>query len=930
VVNRHYKWVSLLMLVLLVMSGLPVSETALASAPSQDEDAHVKALALLSQMTPEERVGQLFLVTFNGISTDQDSNIYDLVVNHHIGGVLLKTANDNFIGPDGTIVAAHSLIQNLQSLTWNAGLSELTEPGPAILKDSAYIPLWIGIVQEGNSYPNDTILNGLTTLPSEMALGATWRPTLAYQVGDVLGKELSALGINLLFGPSLDVLDIPTSESADDLGTRAFGGDPFWVGEMGKAYIRGLHQGSKDSVLVIAKHFPGRGDSDRPPEEEVATVRKSLDQLKQIELAPFFAVTSLTTDPAAITDGVFVSHIRYQGFQGNIRATTRPVSFDQTALKTILSLPEFSDWRANYGILVSDDLGSPAVRKFFETSGAEYDPRQVARYALLAGNDLLYVDNFVAPNDPDSYTTILSTLAFLTQKYSEDQAFAETVDSSVERLLTLKFRMYPEFTLENVIAPVEGLANVGTGQQITFDTLRAAATLVSPSINELDSVLPRPPELRDKIVFLTDTRSASQCKTCAEQTILSTEAMKAAVLKLYGPTAGGEVQENRLTSFNFMDLDTLLTDPTRMPELELALTQADWIVVLLQKPETTIPSSMAFKNLLAERLELVRNKKVIVFSLGAPYYLDATDISRLTAYYALYGMTPDAVDIAARLLFQELEPTGALPVSVPSVGYDINDAVAPNPDQVISLYVDIQSPQLTETTTTPMPTPIPLFRIGDLLPMRTGEILDNNGNPVPDGTIARFIIAVGGDTAGAQQVETVTEQGIARTVYRIQSAGLVQIRVVADPAIISQVLQMDVTSEGAAITAIAPTPIPTGSVEAPIEELTETPSADHTGVDGVKINLGQWAWSFLLLVALGFGAFILGRQINLRWGFRWASLTVAGGWLAYLYSLFGLPGSEFIIVNLGTWGILGLVFVGAILGFGLGIIWRREQRLSAL
>ena len=50
-------------------------------------------------------------------------------------------------------------------------------------------------------------------------------------------------------------------------------------------------------MMVIAKHFPGRGDSDRSPEEEVATVRKSLEQLKQVELPPFFAVTN-SSDPA--------------------------------------------------------------------------------------------------------------------------------------------------------------------------------------------------------------------------------------------------------------------------------------------------------------------------------------------------------------------------------------------------------------------------------------------------------------------------------------------------------------------------------------------------------------------------------------------------------------------------------------------------------
>ena len=44
-------------------------------------------------------------------------------------------------------------------------------------------------------------------------------------------------------------------------------------------------------MAVIVKHFPGLGGSDRPIEEEVATIRKSLDELQQVDLAPFFTVT---------------------------------------------------------------------------------------------------------------------------------------------------------------------------------------------------------------------------------------------------------------------------------------------------------------------------------------------------------------------------------------------------------------------------------------------------------------------------------------------------------------------------------------------------------------------------------------------------------------------------------------------------------------
>src|SRR5947207_3379081 len=56
---------------------------------------------LMTKMTAEEKVGQLFLVTFTGTDAGPQSHIYDLITNHHIGGVVLTRANDNFVAaPD--------------------------------------------------------------------------------------------------------------------------------------------------------------------------------------------------------------------------------------------------------------------------------------------------------------------------------------------------------------------------------------------------------------------------------------------------------------------------------------------------------------------------------------------------------------------------------------------------------------------------------------------------------------------------------------------------------------------------------------------------------------------------------------------------------------------------------------------------------------
>jgi beta-N-acetylhexosaminidase len=185
-----------------------------------------KVQAVLAAMTPEERIGQLFLVTFQGTDTGPDSQIHDLIANHHIGGVVLQAGNDNFVGEPDTINAAHQLIIDLQNIEAQGNLATPDPTGSGQAKDGIYVPLFIGTSQEGDGTPYDQILSGLTPLPSEMAIGAGWNTDMARQVGTVLGSELSSLGFNLLLGPSLDVVEAPNPSAKIDLGTRVYGGDP--------------------------------------------------------------------------------------------------------------------------------------------------------------------------------------------------------------------------------------------------------------------------------------------------------------------------------------------------------------------------------------------------------------------------------------------------------------------------------------------------------------------------------------------------------------------------------------------------------------------------------------------------------------------------------------------------------------------------------
>jgi beta-N-acetylhexosaminidase len=910
---------------LLAALCLPV-QSSQANSNQDTSTTEAKAKALLAKMTPEEKVGQLFVVTFNGVDVSNETQIYDLITNHDIGGVVLRADHDNFTGPDNTIASARTLINQLQTIESDAAQNNKNQ-------SRTYIPLIIGLSQAGDGSPTDQILSGMTSLPSEMMIGATWNTQLAKAVGEALGTDLSQLGVNLYIGPSLDVLESSWKEGADDLGIQSFGGDPYWVGVMGQAFISGLHTGSNQKVLVISKHFPGRGAADRPLDTEVATVRKSLEQLKQIELAPFFAATN-SLDPTALTDGLLVSHIRYQGFQGNIRATTKPVSLDSAALEQILALPEFAAWRANGGIMMSDNLGSQAVRRFTDSTLQTFDSRQVARAAFLAGNDLLYVDNFAGTGDADSYTGIVNTLDFFVQKYNQDAAFATRVDQSVLRILNMKYKIYPSFSLSQIIPQASGLDTIGEQKGLDYTIAQNAATLIDPSSSELASILPDPPSRSDRIVFLTDTLKVHQCSTCNEQTVPAVDGLQKAVLASYGPQSANLTVSSRLSSYSFQSILDWMNNINPPANFETDMHQANWIVVSTLNLDQARPASYAFKRLLSEKPELFRNKKVVVFSLNAPYYLDATDISKTTAYYGIYGKTQACLNLAALILFQELTPKGASPVSIPGVGYDLIQATSPDPAQVISLMLDLpENPAVTPSAkpvSSLTPSPMPEYKIGDTLPVRTGIITDHNGNPVPDGTVARFVISTGTEGNATQQIDATTVSGVARTSFRITNKGLMQIHVISEPALTSSILQLDVPSDaGAVVIAVAPTNLPTYT---PFPTQTTAPTPSATPVPVEQSNETKpvfWAWVLsILIIGLGAGmVFNLGlRMHSSRWGVRWALCTALGGLASYIYLASGLPGGKSWMKLTGVTGLIGIVFVFMIFGWTVGILWYSFNR----
>jgi len=883
------------------------------------------AQVLLSQMTPAQKVGQLMLVTFDGTNVNQETGIYDLIARQHIGGVVLRADKNNFEGAQ-TVQKVSSLIQSLQTIAYQKSLST---DGTAQTDTAPYVPLFIGIPQSERPGMVNQLLEGVSELPSPMAIGATWTPSLAAEVGKVAGSELSALGFNLYLGPNLDVVDSTDLRTSSFSGTLAFGGDPYWVGEMGKAYVDGLQEGSNGKLAVVPSHFPGLGGADRPTTEEVSTVQKSLEQLKQIELAPYLEVVD-TTEEGISADGLMVSHIRFQGFQGNIRATTRPVSFDPDALAQLLSVEPLPAWREAGGVMVSDSLGSRAVRYFFDPTGRSFDAQNITRSAFLAGNDLLYLNDLLGTGDTDSFETIKTVLAFFAQKYQEDTVFAGRVDESVSRILNLKLKLYPDFNADEVLNPIGSLETIGSSGQAAFNVAQEAVTLLHPESEYLRTTLARPPSTYESIVIFSDVREQKQCAACAAVSNLGVKTFQNTLLRLYGPQASRQILENRLFSYTFAQLIEILdrvTEPVDPYAID-NLKQSRWVVFNLDDPDPSLPASLALQRLLSERPDLIADKAVIVFSYGAPYYLDSTAITKLTAYYALYSKGDAFVEIAARILMQESQPRGALPISLPIIGYDLNDQTAPNPDQVIPIQLlsPLAPPGATEPTPTPAGAPpLPLFQTGETVQIQAGIIRDKNMHFVPDGTVVRFTVRQASDRAIIAQPTATTVNGLATIAYRIDREGIFEVTAASEPALTSGTLILN--TQGGRAEVIMPTPTATAVPTAtPQPSATPAPTSEPTPTQPEKSGfprMQDWLLIVMILI-MGFGiSYMIGNYWwgGMLWGLRSGMATLIGGFVAYILLTVGFSWLEGLVKQDGTWFIVQLTFVGMFFGWLAAFAW---------
>ncbi len=410
-------------------------------------DRYLDALveAYLATLLPADRVGQLFVTNFLGDEAGPESDIAELIQTYRIGGVVLSPAYGNFVNARNvdTPALVASLANRLQALAFGATLpaDDALAPLEAHELDTVAtaLPLFVGVEQFGDDVMATALRRNFTELPNQMTLGAGWNPSLAYGVGGIVGRELATVGVNLLLGPILDVYSVPRTDAVGSLGTFSFGGDAFWVSEMGSAYIAGVKAGSTETVATVARHFPGIGSADRLPVFEVATIQDPPEAMAQKSLPPFLTVTrgrpsNLTGQPVR-ADALMSSHMRYTAYQPTGSGRVPPLGLSP-ALSMLVEEQGLETWRDDGGLMMTTALGLPAIRRAYDPNLEEFPFRRAALDAFTAGNDLIYLGYFGKDGTwASELDNIEETVTFFQSRYADDFGFALQVDDAVRRII---------------------------------------------------------------------------------------------------------------------------------------------------------------------------------------------------------------------------------------------------------------------------------------------------------------------------------------------------------------------------------------------------------------------------------------------------------------------------------------------------------------
>lgn len=331
----------------------------------------------IAEMSLKEKIGQLLIIGFPG--KEYDNDLDELIKKYKCGNVILFTRN-------------FSSAEQMKRLT--------TSLYKKINEEVGALP-FIAIDQEGGQVTR--LMKDVTFAPSQMTSAATLVEDAPYLVGNVLGRDMIMLGINVDLAPCLELnKDLKNSIT----NVRSYGEDPVKVGLLAHRFIEGLRS---YGVLACAKHFPGAGDDEVDSHLELPIISIDKEVLKQSSLIPF--KNNLDVDMVMTTHTLFTTY------------DDKPATMSKKILKGLLR-----DELQYQGLIISDCVEMKAIAD-------NYGSAKGALEAIKAGCDLVLVCHTKEVQE-ETYNLIYEAAlnGYLT---------IEEIDEKVERILKAKKRVVP-------------------------------------------------------------------------------------------------------------------------------------------------------------------------------------------------------------------------------------------------------------------------------------------------------------------------------------------------------------------------------------------------------------------------------------------------------------------------------------------------------
>ena len=294
-----------------------------------------EAEEILSKMTLEKKVGQMFLVRF------PSSGVISEIEDYSPAGYIL-------FGKDFEDETKNSIKQKLQKC-----------------QNASKIPLALGVDEEGGTVVRVSMYKSFRESPFKSPREVYASGGMNSIISDSHEKNalLKSIGINMNLTP---VVDIP-EDSNDFIYDRAFSTDVEKVKDFTNKIINTM---KSDNITSVMKHFPGYGNN-VDTHTGIAVDKRSYSNFENRDFIPF---------KEGIKEGapaILVSHNIVECMDASM-----PASLSSNVHNVLREKLEFT------GLIITDDLAMDAVKEHVENGNA-------ATQAVLAGNDLIISSDFV-------------------------------------------------------------------------------------------------------------------------------------------------------------------------------------------------------------------------------------------------------------------------------------------------------------------------------------------------------------------------------------------------------------------------------------------------------------------------------------------------------------------------------------------------------